>query len=133
MLSEHKSIHTSPKSSPIPKALQEVVDSLSSGHNFSDEANSSANPTKESNNKSTFVKVAGNDAELKSPKEDTKVNITEDINKNTNILEALKRKEVLKLVGCMNATVGAKTAEQGLLRYKTNCAVSVLWCSLVVT
>ena len=37
--------------------------------------------------------------------------------KDKAIIEVLKRKEVLKLVGCMNATVGAKTAEQGLLRY----------------
>jgi hypothetical protein len=28
----------------------------------------------------------------------------------------LQRKEVIKLIGCMNATVGVKTAEQGLLK-----------------
>ena len=31
-----------------------------------------------------------------------------------------QRKEVLKLIGGMNATVGVKTAEQGLLKYVRN-------------
>jgi len=121
LLSENKSIHISPKSSPIPKALQEVVDSFSSVHNnISDKANVTTRPTEESNNKSIIDKMEGVEVELKSTNEDKIGNIPEDINKNDNILEALKRKEVLKLVGCMNATVGAKTAEQGLLRYRTN-------------
>jgi hypothetical protein len=116
LLSEHKrSIHTSPKSSPIPKALQEVVESFSTVPNImSVKTNFTVKPTEESNNKGIIDKVA--DAELKSPKEDNIGNIAEENDKNDKILEALKRKEVLKLVGCMNATVGAKTAEQGLLR-----------------
>ena len=85
---------------------------------MSDKANVTAKPTEESNNKRIIDKVEGVDAELKSRNEDKIGDIPEEINKNDNILEALKRKEVLKLVGCMNATVGAKTAEQGLLRYK---------------
>ena len=34
------------------------------------------------------------------------------------VMEVIRRREVIKLVSCMNATVGAKTAEQGLLRMK---------------
>jgi hypothetical protein len=30
----------------------------------------------------------------------------------------VQRKEVIRLISSMNATVGAKTAEQGLLKYK---------------
>ena len=33
------------------------------------------------------------------------------------VMLVIRRREVIKLVSCMNATVGAKTAEQGLLRY----------------
>ena len=35
------------------------------------------------------------------------------------VMLVIRRREVIKLVSCMNATVGAKTAEQGLLRYRT--------------
>ena len=35
---------------------------------------------------------------------------------DTAVMQVIRRREVIKLVSCMNATVGAKTAEQGLLR-----------------
>ena len=35
---------------------------------------------------------------------------------NALVMQVIRRREVLKLVSCMNATVGARSAEQGLLR-----------------
>ena len=109
---------TSPnqKSSPIPKGLRDVIHSFNVGPiapNKSMDVNMEEvsvdamdkNEKKETQNSNSIESKALEDSEEK--------------NSNDNfVLEVIKRKEVLKLVGCMNATVGAKTAEQGLLRYK---------------
>ena len=107
----------SPKNSQIPKALQDIVGPFSPVQSIVSDKLNFTTTTEESGNKNLMVKVANIDAILISPKDDMAGNVSEDINKNDVVLEAMKRKEVLKLVGCMNATVGAKTAEQGLLRY----------------
>ena len=115
------SIHTSPKNS-IPKALRVVVESLSSFQSLpSDRLNfvkkdfSKSNNITTSDDKEAVVNVALNSEKVSE--ECSRQDISEEGHKNEKaILEVLKRKEVLKLVGCMNATVGAKTAEQGLLR-----------------
>ena len=111
MIIGHKN-SPSQKSSPIPKGLRDVIHSFNVG------------PI--APNKSIDVDMeASVDAMDKNEKEDSNSNESkasenlEEKNSNDNfVLEVIKRKEVLKLVGCMNATVGAKTAEQGLLRYQ---------------
>ena len=118
--------HTSPKTSPIPKALREVIESFSTAQNISfdqstatikglSNAISSTTPTKKSN-----IEVALKpEKQIPETEENKEIegNTEEKLKEDNLVLEVLKRKEVLKLVGCMNATVGAKTAEQGLLRY----------------
>ena len=101
----------------VPKALQDVVRPFSSVQGIVSDKLNFTTATEESGNKSLNAKGRGVDAISISPKDDITKSISEDVHENDVVLEAMKRKEVLKLVGCMNATVGAKTAEQGLLRY----------------
>lgn len=117
-----QSINASPKSS-IPNALRVAVESLSlvpslpsDKLDFSDKDLSKSNSVIAKPDEGPTVDVASNVHNVL--KEKSIQDITEEGQKKDKaIIEVLKRKEVLKLVGCMNATVGAKTAEQGLLRY----------------
>ena len=114
MIIGHK---TSPnqKSSPIPKGLRDVIQSFNVG------------PIAPNKSIDSDMEVSVDAMERNEKKETPNSNSNEskasenleEKNSNDNfVLEVIKRKEVLKLVGCMNATVGAKTAEQGLLRYQ---------------
>ena len=114
MIIGHK---TSPnqKSSPIPKSLRDVIHSFNVG------------PIAPNKSMDIDMEVSVDAMDKNDKKETQNSNSNEskasenleDKNSSDNfVLEVIKRKEVLKLVGCMNATVGAKTAEQGLLRYQ---------------
>ena len=124
LLEDSSSIQTTPKTSPIPKALKGVIESFSSIKNvtFDQKSSETKEPFQNKRNnasisKESLVDMASSPNDKLLEAEKGVENIASDENQNDMlVLEVLKRREILKLVGCMNATVGAKTAEQSLLR-----------------
>ena len=117
-----------PKGSPIPKRLREVMDSFNVNQNESDKSKANRTDSSDSSNGATDPNRT-QDLIPDNPMNTNASESAEDGRNNDNIvMEVIRRKEVLKLVGCMNATVGAKTAEQGLLRYCFHlCMISICW------
>ena len=67
---------------------------------------------KKPNRKEGFSEETGTDDEVKKEESDNQ--------KNALVVKAYRRREIVRLVSCMNATVGAESAENGLLRLKQN-------------
>ena len=100
-----------PKGSPVPKGLREVMNSFNLNQNASDKSIATRADASNGSNSANDQNRTQDDSLMI-----TNASESSEEGNNTIVIEVIRRKEVLKLVGCMNATVGAKTAEQGLLR-----------------
>ena len=100
-----------PKGSPVPKGLREVMNSFNLNQNASDKSIATRADSSNGSNSANDQNRTQDDSLMI-----TNASESSEEGNNNIVMEVIRRKEVLKLVGCMNATVGAKTAEQGLLR-----------------
>ena len=105
-----------PKGSPIPKSLREVMHSFDLSQGGTNKSKVLSSDLSLGTTTTNEKKISQDANSTDSKKSDALENPEEGKNNDNFVLEVIRRKEVLKLVGCMNATVGAKTAEQGLLR-----------------
>ena len=114
----YKSTSSHSHKSSTPDALRDIFQSLSSVKDKSrEETLSSENDSPKVTNNVAEILSAPNTAPTQQK---ALINVASNFGESQKnekvVIEVLRRKEILKLVGCMNATVGARTAEQGLLR-----------------
>ena len=114
----HKSTSSHSHKSSTPDALRDIFQSLSSVKDKSrEEPMSSENDSpKVTNNVAETLSGPNTAPTQQKTLNNVASNFGESQKNEKVVIEVLRRKEILKLVGCMNATVGARTAEQGLLR-----------------